>query len=165
MTQLDKTAHAVAQARATGEFDHLKPQEDAFVEFLLDLAPDLDQHAVGAAWLILGQLIATGMAQHPEHLQPLAVGNLLNAARLAGQRLYSGAPLAQPCPILRSNGTGCRFTAKGARQDVLDAMMRAHVDVYHPGTPWVAREEQQWDPNHRPLTVQDMRDQLAADGA
>lgn len=135
-TRLDKLADGIASARATGQFAELEQQETAFVEFVLDIAPDLDRQTVGAAWLILGQLLATGLTQHPAHEQLQAVGGLLNAARLAGQRMYAGAPLSLPCPIPRSNGTACRFTAKAARQEVIDAMMRAHVDVYHPSESW-----------------------------
>lgn len=134
--RLDQFAEAIAQARATGTFGDAEAAEQQLLGVLLDIAPELDHTAVGAAWLVIGNLFRNNLDQAPAHLQGDAAINLMNLAQLAGQRLYAGAPLTHPCPIPRSNGTACRFTAKGSRQEVLDAMMRAHVDVYHPGRAW-----------------------------
>jgi hypothetical protein len=135
-SKLDQFAEAIAQARAAGSFGNAEPAEQQLLDVLLDIAPELDHTTVGAAWLVIGNLFRSNLEQAPPHQQGDAAVNLMNLVQLAGQRLYAGAPLTHPCPIPRSNGTACRFTAKGARQEVLDAMMRAHVAVYHPGQSW-----------------------------
>lgn len=134
--RLNQFADAIANARATGTFGDAEAAEQQLLGVLLDIAPELDHTTVGAAWLVIGNLFRSNLDQAPAHLQGDTAINLMNLVQLAGQRLYAGAPLTHPCPIPRSNGTACRFTAKGARQEVLDAMMRAHVDVYHPGRAW-----------------------------
>lgn len=135
-TRLDAFAEAITAARTTGQYADLEPAEQAFINTLGEIGPDLDRRTVGAAWMILGQLFATSLGQQPAHLQAEAAGRLLNVARFAGQRLYQGAPLAQPCPLPRPSGTACRFVAKGVMQETLDAMMRAHAAVYHPDATW-----------------------------
>jgi hypothetical protein len=139
--RLDQFAESIAQARATGTFGDAEATEQQLLGVLLDLAPELDHTTVGAAWLLIGNLLRNNLDQAPPHLQGDAAINLMNLVQLAGQRLYAGAPLTHPCPIPRSNGTACRFTAKGARQETVDAMMRAHVDVYHPAATWPAAED------------------------
>lgn len=128
--KLDQFAAAIADARASGVFAEFETGEQSLLDLLLDVAPELDTTTVGAAWLVIGNVLHSTLDQDDPAIR------LVNLVQLAAQRLYAGAPLAHPCPIPRSNGTACRFTAKGARQEVLDAMMRAHVDVYHPGRSW-----------------------------
>jgi hypothetical protein len=139
--RLDQFAEAISTARATGTFGDAESAEQQLLGVLKDLAPELDHTTVGAAWLLIGNLLRNNLDQAPAHLQGDAAINLMNLVQLAGQRLYAGAPLTLPCPIPRSNGTACRFTAKGAQQETVDAMMRAHVDVYHPAATWPPAED------------------------
>ena len=134
--RLDQFADAIAQARATGTFGEFESGERSLLDLLSNIAPELDATTVGAAWLVIGNVFRDNLERTEPDLQGDGAIRLVNLLQLAGQRLYAGAPLTHPCPIPRSNGTACRFTAKGGRQEVLDAMMRAHVDVYHPGRAW-----------------------------
>ncbi len=137
--RLDQFAASVAEARATNPaVAGLATQEDQFIDAAMDIGAHLDRQTVGAAWLILGQLMGTHLANVPPEHQASAVMMLLNIAKLAGERLYTGngLPITVACPYTYGNGAACSTTRTAPNQERLDVLMRAHVMQNHPGKEW-----------------------------
>jgi hypothetical protein len=137
--RLDQFAASVAEARATNPaVAGLATQEDQFIDAAMDIGAHLDRQTVGAAWLILGQLMGTHLANVPPEHQASAVMTLLNIAKLAGERLYTGngLPITVACPYAYGNGSQCSTTRTAPNRERLDVLLRAHVMQNHPGKEW-----------------------------
>lgn len=137
--RLDQFAAAVAEARTTNPaLAALTATEDQFIDAAMDIGAHLDRPTVGAAWLILGQLFSTNLANTPPEQQAGALAMLLNVARLAGQRLYVGdrLPVEMRCPFAFATGAPCTKTVKGGDEKQFDTYMRAHIWQAHPGATW-----------------------------
>lgn len=145
--RLDQFAAAVAEARATNPaIAALAATEDQFIEAAMDIGAHLDHQTVGAAWLILGQLFGTNLASVAPEQQAGALAMLLNVAKLAGQRLYTGdrLPVEVPCPFTYTTGAPCKTVVKAPNRERADVLLAAHAWQQHPGqeqAPSVAAEE------------------------
>jgi len=134
--RLDQFAAAVAEARATNPaIAGLAATEDQFIEAAMDIGAHLDRQTVGAAWLILGQLFGTNLASVAPEQQAGALAMLLNVAKLAGQRLYTGdrLPVEMPCPFTYANGAPCKTVIKAPNADRAEVLLNAHAWQQHPG--------------------------------
>lgn len=137
--RLDQFAAAVAEARTTQPaLAALAVTEQQFIDAAMDIGAHLDRPTLGAAWLILGRLFSTQLASVPPEQQAGALAMLLNVAKLAGQRLYTGAalPVTAACPYAYGTGAACGKQYTQATQERLDALMRSHVALHHPGQAW-----------------------------
>lgn len=136
--RLDQFAAAVAEGRNNPAVAGLVDQEDAFIDAAMDIGAHLDRQTLGAAWLILGQLMGTRLQSTPPEQQPMVLGMLLQVARLAGQKLYTGTglPITVACPYAYGNGSACSTTRTAPNQERLDVLLRAHVLQNHPGKEW-----------------------------
>ena len=137
--RLDQFAAAVAEARNTNPaLAALSATEAQFIDAAMDIGGHLDRPTVGAAWLILGQLFGTNLANVPPEQQAGALAMLLNVAKLAGQRLYEGdrLPVEMRCPFTFATGAPCTKTVKGPNQERVDVLLRAHIWQAHPGETW-----------------------------
>lgn len=132
---LDRATEAMAAMRSRPELAVLRAAEEYVVDQALKLAPELDRVTVGAAWLILGNILGQLAGEQPDVFDPAAMVNL---AQLAGQRFYSGTDLPRElhCPYVYESGAECKHTATAASDAVLDAMMAGHYATYHPGESW-----------------------------
>ncbi len=141
--RLDQFAAAVAEGRNNPAVAGLVDQEDAFIDAAMDIGAHLDRQTLGAAWLILGQLMGTRLQSTPPEQQPMVLGMLLQVARLAGQKLYTGTglPVTVSCPFTYSGGGVCSTKRTAPTQDRLDLLMRAHVAQNHPGKEWPPQSE------------------------
>jgi hypothetical protein len=132
---LDRAAETLAALRSDPQFAALEPLEHTLIDEALQAAPELDRAGMGAAWMLLAEGLAN-LANQSE--QQIPAGALINLAQLAGQRLYTGTGLPQAvrCPVVYDSGTRCKFEAKGAAPDLVDAQMRGHYATYHPALTW-----------------------------
>jgi hypothetical protein len=131
-TRLDRGAETIATMRAEPEFAALEPVVQHLTGRLAEIAPELEQPTVGAAWMILAETLAPLLQQG---LPPHAA---VNVAQLAGQLLYTGSEtrLKTPCPVVHPSGRRCKFVASGATDSLVDAMMQTHYGTYHTGLTW-----------------------------
>lgn len=133
---LDRAAEMIGAQRNRPDLAALEPVEQAIIAKSVDFAPELDRRLIGAAWMMLGdaigQLSATG-ALRPDQVAVIA--------QLAGHRLYTETGREIPCPASFSSGAACKFVARSVHESVLDAQMRAHFSVYHPGATWPPEPE------------------------
>lgn len=137
--RLDQFAAAVAEARTTQPaLAALQPTVDQFIDTAMDIGAHLDRPTLGAAWLILGQLFGTNLASTPPDQQAGVLAMLLNVARLAGERLYTGTaiPVEMPCPFPYGTGAPCKSVIKAPNRERADVLLGAHVWQQHPGETW-----------------------------
>lgn len=141
--RLDQFAAAVAEARANNPgATALAALEDEFIDAAMDIGAHLDRATVGAAWLILGQLMGTRLQATPPEQQSQMLGGLFQVARLAGQRLYTGdrLPVTIACPYTYLSGDPCKKSVTGPSLERADTLMGAHVWQQHPGEAWPPQE-------------------------
>lgn len=142
--RLDQFAAQVTEARNTQPaLQALAEIEQQFLDAALDVGGHLDRETVGAAWLILGQLFAANLANVAPEQQAQHLGRLLNVARLAGARLYTGdrLPVEVACPFMHGNGTPCGKVVKAPNPERADVLLGAHVWQAHPGETWPPKPE------------------------
>jgi len=141
--RLDQFAAAISQGRADNPaIASLADTEAQFIEAAMDIGAHLDRQTVGAAWLILGQLMGTRLQSTPPEQQAQALAMLFQVARLAGQRLYTGdrLPIEARCPFTYATGKPCASTIKGVNEKQFDTNMRAHIWQHHPDETWPPAE-------------------------
>jgi hypothetical protein len=147
--ELNHQATVIATARHEGNpyADHLADIEPAFIAELLKRLDGVDHTTIGAILLTAGQLTASVIANlSPEsraHAGPVAV----NLLQLAGQQLYQGKMRhITACPYPLATGRPCKHVAKAETERQLDAVMRGHIDIHHPGQAWPLEEPETAEP-------------------
>jgi hypothetical protein len=144
ISQLDQLAAAVADARAQPQLAALAQLEEQFIASFNSspFGATLDPVTVGATMMILGNMFASHVNTMPEE-QRGGAGILVNLARLAGQRIYTGdrLPVTHKCPYAYSSGALCGKEYTGTTQEQADLLMNGHVQLHHPGKAWPPVEE------------------------
>jgi hypothetical protein len=137
VARLDQFAATIADARTQPNLAALADLEQQFLTGFHEVGAHLDPVQVGAAWMILGNLFAGFVGGLPPEQQGCGPV-LVNLARLAGARLYtgSGLPVTAQCPYTYGTGVECGKSYTQATQERLDALMRSHVALHHPGESW-----------------------------
>lgn len=137
IARLDQFAAAIADARTQPNLAALADLEQQFLTGFHEVGAHLDRAQVGAAWMILGNLFAGYVGSlNPE--QQGAGPVLVNLARLAGARLYTGdrLPVEMRCPFTFATGAPCAKVITGSDEKQFDTYMRAHIWQQHPGEEW-----------------------------
>lgn len=140
---LTKQAAVIAQARAEGNpyADHLAQIEPKFIAELTRQLPNTDHTLIGAVLLLAGQLTASVLTMLSPESRPHAGAIACNLLQLAGQQLYHGkASNTAACPYPLATGKPCTHVAKAQTEQQLDAVMRGHIDLHHPGQTWPVEE-------------------------
>jgi hypothetical protein len=137
VARLDQFAATIADARTQPNLAALADLEQQFLTGFHEVGAHLDPVQVGAAWMILGNLFAGfvgGLPQEQQGCGPV----LVNLARLAGARLYTGdrLPMEMTCPFTYGTGAQCKTVIKGSDEKQFDTHMRAHIWQHHEGATW-----------------------------
>lgn len=137
VARLDQFAATIADARTQPNLAALADLEQQFLTGFHEVGAHLDPVQVGAAWMILGNLFAGFVGGLPAEQQGCGPV-LVNLARLAGARLYTGSnlPVELPCPFAYTDGTSCRKVVKAPNAERANLLLGAHVWQAHPGETW-----------------------------
>jgi hypothetical protein len=136
---LNAQAATLAAARSEGDplVRDLEKIEPRFIAELLRRLDTTDHALIGAVLLTAGDLASQVLELiGPEHR--INGGPILtNLWQLAGQQLYQGKMRhITACPYPLATGKPCAHVAKAETEDQLDAVMRGHIDLHHPGAVW-----------------------------
>lgn len=142
--RLDQFAAQITEARAnTPALAALDGEAQQLIDAALDIAGHLDPATLGAAWILLGQILFQRLQLTPPEAQPSTLGALFQAARLAGVRLYNGdqLPVEMRCPFTYGTGAPCKTVIKAPNAERVDVLLGAHVWQQHPGESWPPKPE------------------------
>lgn len=146
---LNHQAALIAAARLEGNpyADHLAAIEPKFTAELTRQLDGVDHALIGAVLLTAGQLTASVLAMLSPESRPHAGPIAVNLLQLAGQQLYQGKMQHHAaCPYPLATGKPCGHVAKGETEEQLDAVMRGHVGLHHPGEKWSPTESSEVEP-------------------
>lgn len=136
---LTQQAALIAAARLEGNpyANHLAQIEPKFIAELTRQLDGVDHALIGAVLLTAGQLTASVLALLSPESRPHAGPIAVNLLQLTGQQLYQGKMQhVTACPYPLATGKPCGHVAKGETEDQLDAVMRGHIGLHHPGETW-----------------------------
>jgi hypothetical protein len=137
-TAVEKIATQVTQLRAA-RHPTITPLEDIEQQLLRRFIDDYSgsPRDAGEAALLLGQMLGDMVAAAQARGGAIPQAVIVNLLRLAGERLYTGQlPADARCPYPLAGNLDCGYVCEASDQAALDARMRSHVSLNHPGETW-----------------------------